>query len=265
MPLGTQIASHLPYLRRYARALTGSQPAGDDLVRATLEAALAQPDLRAALGTGRAALYRAFTAIWTESHPDVGEGRTGTDGGKGELAVQARLATITPLSRQALLLTALEGFTAEEAGQVIGRPAEAVLALAEEAKAEIARQSATRVLIIEDEPLIAMQLEDLVRRLGHDLCCVAATRNQAVREAARCRPGLVLADIQLADGSSGLDAVDDIQAQGEVPVVVITAFPERLLTGNRAEPTYLVTKPFREEAVRATIAQALFFRAPALS
>ena len=74
-------------------------------------------------------------------------------------------------------------------------------------------------------------------------------------------PGLVLADIQLADGSSGLDAVDDILSIADVPVIFITAYPERLLTGDRPEPTYLVTKPFHERTVGTTISQALFFKA----
>lgn len=115
------------------------------------------------------------------------------------------------------------------------------------------------MLIIEDEPLISMQLEDLVRSLGHDVCGMAATRTQAQQIASETSPGLVLADIQLADGSSGLDAVDDILQMGSVPVIFITAYPERLLTGDRPEPTYLVTKPFQESTVRAAISQALFF------
>ena len=117
------------------------------------------------------------------------------------------------------------------------------------------------MLIIEDEPLISMQLEDLVRGLGHDICGTAATRTQAQQVVAEKTPGLVLADIQLADGSSGLDAVDDILSIGSVPVIFITAYPERLLTGDRPEPTYLVTKPFQEATVRAAISQALFFNA----
>jgi CheY-like chemotaxis protein len=134
-----------------------------------------------------------------------------------------------------------------------------VAELAAEAVREIERDSATGVLIIEDEPLISMQLEDIVRSLGHDVCGTAATRTQAQQVIADQRPGLVLADIQLADGSSGLDAVDDILAFGDLPVIFITAFPERLLTGDRPEPTYLVTKPFQETSVRAAISQALFF------
>jgi CheY-like chemotaxis protein len=125
--------------------------------------------------------------------------------------------------------------------------------------AEIDREQATSVLIIEDEPLISMQLEDLVESLGHEIYGTAATRTQAQEIVANGNPGLVLADIQLADGSSGLDAVDDILAIGSVPVIFITAFPERLLTGDRPEPTYLVTKPFDERTVRAAISQALFF------
>ena len=87
----------------------------------------------------------------------------------------------------------------------------------------------------------------------------AATRTQARAAVDAAMPGLVLADIQLADGSSGLDAVDDILKAGSMPVIFITAYPERLLTGDRPEPTYLVTKPFQEATVRAAISQALFF------
>jgi CheY-like chemotaxis protein len=85
------------------------------------------------------------------------------------------------------------------------------------------------------------------------------TRDEAVAQALARRPGLVLADIQLADDSSGIDAVKDILHEFSVPVIFITAFPERLLTGERPEPTFLITKPFQRSTVKAAIAQALFF------
>jgi hypothetical protein len=69
----------------------------------------------------------------------------------------------------------------------------------------------------------------------------------------------VLADIQLADGSSGIEAVNDILGISGVPIVFITAYPERLLTGERPEPTFLITKPFAPENVKAITSQALFF------
>lgn len=260
MSLGEQIAKSLPYLRRYARALTGSQATGDAFVRATLEAALADDGLKASLSGGRVPLYRAFNKVWSSAYLDVPEeSGDGLAPASREDTARGRLKSITPLNRQALLLTTLEDFSTEEAGEIMGVEPSEVESLVKEAVEEIDRETATSVLIIEDEPLISMQLEDLVQSLGHDVCGTAATRTQAQQVIAERKPGLVLADIQLADGSSGLDAVDDILAMGSVPVIFITAYPERLLTGDRPEPTYLVTKPFQEQTVRAAISQALFF------
>lgn len=258
MSLGAKVANQLPYLRRYARALTGSQSAGDSFVRATLEAALADDDLRASIGEGRAQLYHAFNRVWSTAYVDTADRSSGSLG-QHEAAAQERLAAMTPANRQALLLTTLEDFSIDDAAYIMDREPEDVESLVQDAIAEIDRESATSVLIIEDEPLISMQLEDLVRSLGHDVCGMAATRTQALEIVQREQPGLVLADIQLADGSSGLDAVDDILKIGSVPVIFITAYPERLLTGDRPEPTYLITKPFQEQTVRTAISQALFF------
>jgi CheY-like chemotaxis protein/DNA-directed RNA polymerase specialized sigma24 family protein len=256
MSLGKQVAASLPYLRRYARALTGSQTSGDAFVRATLEAALADEHLKASLAEGRVPLYRAFNKIWSSAFQDAPAAASSS---QHEAAAQGRLNRITPLNRQALLLTTLEDFTASDAGEIMELTAEEIETLVRDAIQEIDREATTSVLIIEDEPLISMQLEDLVTSLGHEICGTAATRTQAREVAAERRPGLVLADIQLADGSSGLDAVDDILSMGSVPVIFITAYPERLLTGDRPEPTYLVTKPFQEASVHTAISQALFF------
>jgi CheY-like chemotaxis protein/DNA-directed RNA polymerase specialized sigma24 family protein len=257
MSLGDQVAANLPYLRRYARALTGSQTTGDAFVRATLEAALADDGLKASLAGGRVPLYKAFNKVWSSAYMEVeNESNLGSD---HENAAQDRLRTITPLDRQALLLTTLEDFSVPEAAEIMELDPRDIETMVQQAVEEIDRESTTSVLIIEDEPLISMQLEDLVRSLGHEICGTAATRTQAQEVVAERTPGLVLADIQLADGSSGLDAVDDILAIDSVPVIFITAYPERLLTGDRPEPTYLVTKPFQESTVRAAISQALFF------
>ena len=257
MSLGAKVANQLPYLRRYARALTGSQSAGDSFVRATLEAALADDALRGMIGEGRPQLYHAFNRVWSTAYVDTADRSPAL--GQHEAAAQERLASMTPANRQALLLTTLEDFSIADTAYIMDRARDEIEGLVQDAIAEIDRESTTSVLIIEDEPLISMQLEDLVRSLGHDVCGMAATRTQAVDIVSREKPGLVLADIQLADGSSGLDAVEDILRMGSVPVIFITAYPERLLTGDRPEPTYLVTKPFQEQTVRTAISQALFF------
>jgi len=257
MSIGAEVAAHLPFLRRYARALTGSQSTGDAFVQATLEAALADEELAQSLKGGRVPLYAAFNKVWSSAYMEVREDSSSR--GEHESAAQDQLRKITPVNRQALLLTTVEDFSPFEAAEIMGVSEDDVRRLVADAVEEIERETTTNVLIIEDEPLISMQLEDLVRSLGHEICGTAATRTQAQEVVADKTPGLVLADIQLADGSSGLDAVDDILAIGSVPVIFITAYPERLLTGDRTEPTYLITKPFQEDTVRAAISQALFF------
>lgn len=259
MSLGQQLAPHLPFLRRYGRALTGSQNQGDKYVRATLEAIVAAPDQFPRDVDPRLGLYRMFQAIWASANMDGEEQTSQSDAEGTEAVARARLARMTPLSRQALLLTAMEGFTPEDAAYLIEVDTSEVESLVAEALAEIEKQTRARVLIIEDEPIIAMDIETIVRDLGHEVTGVAVTRDEAVALAMEDRPGLVLADIQLADDSSGIDAVKDILAEFEVPVIFITAFPERLLTGERPEPTFLITKPFQRSTVKAAISQALFF------
>ena len=266
MSLGQQLAPHLPFLRRYGRALTGNQQQGDRYVRATLEAIVGAPDQFPRDVDPRLGLYRMFQGIWNSANFDeTGRESVGdTGGGEGtprgqEAVARARLSRITPLSRQALLLTAMEGFTPEDAAYLIEVDTTEVETLVNEALKEIEKQTHARVLIIEDEPMIAMDIETIVRDLGHEVTGVAVTRDEAVALAMEDRPGLVLADIQLADDSSGIDAVKDILAEFQVPVIFITAFPERLLTGERPEPTFLITKPFQRSTVKAAISQALFF------
>ena len=254
LSLLARLAPHLPYVRRYARALTGDQTTGDHYVRVALEALAAGDRVLEANLTPRVALYHVFHAIWLTSGAQLEA--PGEEGGDD---ASQRLMRIAPRSRQAFLLTALEGFTPSEAAQILGVEFGEVERLIAEAQAEIDAELATDVLIIEDEPVIAADIEALVTEIGHTVVDIAATRTEAVDAVARKTPGLVLAVIQLADGSSGIDAVKDILARHDVPVIFITAFPERLLTGERPEPTFLITKPFQPETVKAAIGQALFF------
>ena len=254
MSKADQIAPHLPYLRRYARALTGSQDSGDSYVLSVLEAMVQDPD--ETIGEdAKTDLYRAFNRIWQSLAVNVDE----HDHDEGP-AVERHVGRLTPRARQAFLLTALEGFTPQEAATILGVPDNEMSALLDQAGREIGEQVATTVLIIEDEPLIAMDIEQMVESMGHSVTGIARTRDEAATLLEKQEPGLVLADIQLADGSSGIDAVNDILKSVNVPVIFITAFPERLLTGQRPEPAFLVTKPFHPDMVKALVSQALFFQ-----
>lgn len=251
------VAPQLPYLRRFARALTGSQEQGDAYVVATLETFVADPRTYNRELSPRTAVYKTFLSVWN-AMPLNNKADAITFNGIEE-AANRRIETLTPLPRQAFLLAAVEDFSTEDMAKVLDRSEQEVRELVDVAGREIAEQIAARVLIIEDEPLIAMDIENMVGEIGHEVVGVATTRGEATEMASRTMPGLVLADVQLADGSSGIDAVNDILKSVNVPVIFITAYPERLLTGERAEPTFLVTKPFKPEMVKAIISQALFF------
>ena len=138
MSLGQQLAPHLPFLRRYGRALTGSQSQGDKYVRATLEAIVAAPEQFPRDVDPRLGLYRTFQVIWSSANYDELDDN-GADGGgdQAEAIARARLARMTPMSRQALLLTAMEGFTPEDTGYLIGVDNDEVEDLVKQALAEI--------------------------------------------------------------------------------------------------------------------------------
>jgi len=250
------IATNLPYLRRFARALTGTQASGDAYAIATLEA-IADNNVADGALEPRQALYQVFLKIWG-SIP-VNHRGCGDAGSPAMLAADRTLEALTPLPRVVFLLRTLEGFSTTEIAVVLERSQAEIQELLDVAGRQIASQLSTDVLIIEDEPIIAMDLEAMVIDLGHSVRGIARTHREAIALIAGRAPGIVLADVQLADGSSGLEAVNEILAAGDVPVVFITAYPERLLTGDRPEPAFLITKPFRPDTVKAVISQALFF------
>lgn len=256
MSLSTRIAPHLPYLRRFARAVTGSQTSGDAYVAAALEALIADLSIFPEASNDRISLYKLFSSMFSSSAVKVPEPVSSFP---WESRAAANLANLTPRARQAFLLVAVEGFAHADAAEILSVGATEFQSLLSQASEEISRQVATDILIIEDEPLIAMDIEQMVEGLGHNVVGIARTHKEAVALYHKTQPRMILADIQLADGSSGIDAVNDILHAHPIPVIFITAFPERLLTGERPEPTFLITKPFQRSTVKAAISQALFF------
>ncbi len=259
--MALRIAAELPYLRRYARALTGSQTSGDRYAAATLEAILADRSMLATDESARIALFRAFHAVWQTTGSPVSEpGDAGAFADGPEARAQAYLARLTPNTREALLLRTVEEFGHEEIARIMQidpSEAEELVAIAYQ---EMDASIRGKVMVIEDEPLIAMDIRSIVSDMGHKVTGIARTKAQAVELGRKERPDLILADIQLADNSSGIDAVTELLGElGELPVIFITAFPDRLLTGEKPEPAFLITKPFTVEQVRSAVSQAMFF------
>ena len=253
--LSDQIAEQLPYLRRYARALTGSQTSGDNYAIATLEAILEDRSLFEEGQSVKVTLFRCFHAIWISSGATAVEDSAGAIG-----KAQAHLATLAVNTREALLLATLEEFSIADIAVVMDTDRDEVRHLISVAHKDMEDSVLGKVMIIEDEAIIAADLHAIATHLGHSVTGIARTRTDAVKLGQEDRPDLILADIQLADNSSGIDAVNDLLGMiGDIPVIFITAFPERLLTGDRPEPAFLISKPYKEEQVQSAISQAMFF------
>ena len=261
----SDVSIYIPELRRYARVLTGSPTVGDWYVRMTLYLIARNltrwsPCEVEQFGV-RVALYRVFQEVWSRRPNESGLDMEETPEHSQD-ALRCHVRALPDLDREVLLLTELCAFSIEETAWILGltdKEAEDGLA---SALAGLQSQTATTVLIIEDEPIIALDLNRIVVGMGHRVIGLAETKTNAVVLGLTQRPGVILADIQLRDGSSGLDAVHDIRTHLQAPVIFVTAFPERLLTGNRIEPSYLVTKPFDSEVLKLTINKALLLHAP---
>jgi CheY-like chemotaxis protein/DNA-directed RNA polymerase specialized sigma24 family protein len=254
MSVSQSIAPHLPSLRRFARALSGSQESGDAYVVALLEALVENPSIFPLDIDPKVALYKIFLKIWNSvdanAFPNL----------KFENSDTVRLQTLTPKPRQAFLLLSVEGFDVGAIAQILDTDREDATALIATADHEIASQlQPADILIIEDEPLTAAHLQAVVQSLGHEVTGIARTHRDALKLAHDRKPDLILSDIQLADGSSGVEAVNEILGELEAPVIFVTGHPEMLLTGAKPEPTFLIAKPFNAETVKAVIGQALFF------
>jgi CheY-like chemotaxis protein len=228
----------LPYARRYARALTGSQPQGDLLVAESLREMLASTDNSL---SPRHGLYN-----WVTRRFD-----------SGISTLPSMIDGLSSKQRQLLLLTSLEEVPIEDAAPIVGLALPDATAQLADARERLRAASATDVLIIEDEPIIAMDIEELVEGCGHKVVGVASTEADAVRIAQNTRPGLILADINLGIGGDGTSAVSRILKHHYAPVIFVTAYPERLLTGETVEPAFVITKPFEPLTLAIATYQAV--------
>ncbi len=228
----------LPYARRYARALTGSQPRGDLLVAESLREMLAATDNTM---MPRYGLYH-----WVTRRFDAGIS-----------TLPSLVGGLSNKQRQLLLLTALEEVTIEDAAGIVSLPLTDAQSQLGDARERLRASAATDVLIIEDEPIIAMDIEELVEGCGHKVVGVASTEADAVRLAQATKPGLILADINLGLGGDGTSAVSRILKHHYAPVIFVTAYPERLLTGEAVEPAFVITKPFEPLTLAIATYQAV--------
>ncbi|WP_457798032.1 response regulator [Methylocystis sp. S23] len=117
------------------------------------------------------------------------------------------------------------------------------------------QQRALDILVVEDESIIAKDIELIVNDLGHRVIGPARTHEEALSLALKARPAVIVADVKLADGSSGIVAVDEMLKSIDASVIFVTAVPQWLQTGE-LEPVLVIPKPYSVGDVKAAIAQA---------
>jgi RNA polymerase sigma factor (sigma-70 family) len=250
------VLRHVPHLRRHARLLSGSKDVGDEYVRIALELIVAEPE-RLQGDDERILLFRAFHAVWSALNES---GRRSVDAITIEERLDQGLAALAPIERRVLLLAVVEQMSLEQVALVLDLDVGTVRRHLAEARASLRQEVELAVLIIEDEPMIAIELSQIVREMGLSVSGTAARQDDALiaaESAGQEQLGLVLADIQLQDNGNGIGAAQQILERFKVPIVFVTGFPERLLTGSGLEPAFVVAKPFDAEGLKVTIAHAL--------
>ncbi|HEY9345650.1 MAG TPA: response regulator [Inquilinus sp.] len=114
--------------------------------------------------------------------------------------------------------------------------------------------AALRILLVEDEAIIAILLAEVLAGMGHEVCAIAATEEDAVVAAFRRRPDLMIVDVRLGDGS-GVSAVETILRAGPVPHVCVSGDPSRVQALRRS--AVVMQKPFQEADLARAIQHAL--------
>jgi len=247
------LIAHVPYLRRYALALTGDPTLGDSFVTQILNDALEAEDF-ISLEDPRLALYAALNELADavalrpadSPHP-----------------VEAALASLPETDRRLYLLVSLEDLPLPDAAAVLGLSAEEGVERLTEARRRVRERLTATILIVEDDAIIAFDLAETVRGMGHVVCGIAPTMDEALSLAAGHTPTLALLDIRLAEGDNGIEVARELRRRSFLPVIFVTAFPDELAKRGLEHLGPVIPKPFTRDQIEQAITRAVFTPAEA--
>lgn len=252
------LREHLPYLRRYARALTGGAATGDALVTRTLEWFMGEGGSAAGAGGEadgtRISLYRQLNRF--QDAEGVPAGRTSRH------PVEAALYTLDETGRRLYLLVNLEDMPLADAAAVLNLAPENAVERLNHAREQVRARLTAAILIVEDDAIIAYDLAETVRGMGHTVCGNAATMDEALTLAAEHAPTLALMDIRLAEGDNGIEVARELRRQRFLPVIFVTAFPDELGKRGLEHLGPVIPKPFNREQIEQAITRAVFTPQP---
>ncbi|WP_084418525.1 response regulator [Henriciella litoralis] len=226
----------LPDLRRFSRALTGTQEAGDALVSEAVRLLSNRSQELVEHFCSRPRLFGLVSSIL--------DSRT-------FLAFNPERAD-SP-GRRAVLMQDVFGFTEEDARSALQLASDNYRMLLQAARLPASGLEPARIVILEDQFLIAADEEILLKSHGHDVVGVCATAEEALEIVKSESPDIVICDIDLGAGNpTGLDFAKSVPPEARCAFVFVTGHPATLCQGHPGEPAYLVSKPY-DPAVLATI------------
>ena len=229
-------------VRRYFRAVLGDQAAGDRLA----DALPPQPRFgQGVRGAGAARVLCDAMRRWRRVHAQA----VGAAPFSPASLVRALPPGRAP-SRQAAILCDVFELSIAEAAEALDRSSGEVTMLLAEGRAAASAPLGARVLIVEDDPLVAEHLAQVARDVGARRVTIAKNASEAM---ASVPPDIAVCDYDLGDGPTGADVVRRLSAEHGTACLFVTAHPERASRGGDGEPAFIVAKPFAEGVVRAAL------------
>lgn len=242
--------SHTATVRQFARAIFADRLIGDELTRLALAKVNIDPNSSTDSLTD---LLHAFLHTWRMAS----SGKRTEESLFSDEALFAALPEPPGDDRLMLLLVDVLSFTPETAAKIIAMNDRDPHKALELGRQLISLPRNAQAMIIEDEPLIAADLREILTSMGIEVCGEANTADKAVAMSRRQKPNIILADYNLIGMKTGADAVMEIQDKHDCPIVFITGYPEQVLTGEDVEPDFVISKPYRIESVKAAVAHCL--------
>jgi CheY-like chemotaxis protein len=253
--LAETLMAHLPFLRRYGRALTGTTEEGDALVTRAVETALADPAAfrldRPAVPATRIPLYALINRLFDE-------GPVGGARGGDPHPIEQALRLLPEEQRRVFVLISLEELSFSQVAEVTGKSADWVKDSMASAQDTVRERLVANILIVEDDAIIAFDLSETVIAMGHKVAGTAATQDEALSIAAANDPTLALMDLRLAHGDSGIATAQALRERSSLPIIFVTAFAEELRQRGLEHLGPVIKKPFTREQIERAITQAVF-------
>ncbi|EKV32604.1 Two-component response regulator [Caenispirillum salinarum AK4] len=251
------LRARIPRLRRHAYLLTGNMHSADAAVEACL-GALRRGDDGRPTAADDMDLFRSFhMGLLVPTRPVPGPDAACERDPKLADA-RDRLFGLAPMERRVVALVTVENFSPADAAKILRMDARRLEQLLIEGRRHLSTpRRALRAMIIEDDQLIGLDIAASLEEMGYGDCIHAANSIEAFEAAAGGEPDLIIADVKLSNGDSGVELARRLTGRSNTPVVFVTAFPEIPLADPAVSKDRVLPKPFSTSAFKTMVRRTM--------